>query len=103
MRGREAKIIDIVDHTLSQLGESVKIALYWHLENEFKIKKEDIPKKPRDFMKALEAIYGTGAIILEQMIVGQIVEELGIESKAKSFPDVVKEAKKQRKGRFLNL
>jgi hypothetical protein len=47
MKEYEAKIIDVIDHTLSQLGESVKVALYWHLENEFKIKKEDIPKSPK--------------------------------------------------------
>jgi hypothetical protein len=45
----------------------------------------------------LETIYGAGAVILEQMMVGRIIEELDIEPRAKSFSGVVMEAKRLRK------
>ena len=56
---------DAIDEGLSSLGENVQISIYFHLENLFKIRKQDIPSKLSDFSNALEQIFSLGARHLE--------------------------------------
>lgn len=59
---------DSVDDAFSSLGESVKQSLYYHLEHNFLIAKQDIPCRIDDFSDALERIFGSGAKYLELLI-----------------------------------
>ena len=54
-------MLEAVDEALSFLGESAKRAFYYHLEEKFKIRREEIPIKIDDFAKAIEEIFGKGA------------------------------------------
>lgn len=58
-------LLEAVDATLSPLGDSSKQAIYFHLEKNFTIKKQDIPNKIEEFTNAIEEIFGDGAKILE--------------------------------------
>ena len=59
---------DSVDDAFSSLGESVKRSLYYHLEHDFLLAKQDIPCRIGDFSDALERIFGSGAKYLELLI-----------------------------------
>jgi len=60
-------LLEAIDEALSSLGESAKIAMYFHLENTFKIKKREIPDRIDEFQDALEKLLGLGARHLEIM------------------------------------
>ena len=61
----EKKLLDAIDESFSWLGESGKQTIYFHLETEYKISKQDIPHRIEDFTEALEDVFGVGAKLLE--------------------------------------
>jgi hypothetical protein len=61
-------LLDAVDEALSAIGEPPKKAIYCHLEQEFGIKRKEIPKRQAEFSNALEKIFGLGAKHIEIMI-----------------------------------
>jgi hypothetical protein len=58
-------LLEAVDEILCSLGEPVKNSLYSHLEDDFGIKKHEIPKKIEMFSKIMHKIFGLGASRLE--------------------------------------
>jgi hypothetical protein len=58
-------LLEAIDEAFFSLGESVRVAIYFHLENTFEIKKSDIPISVADFSTALVKIFGSGARCLE--------------------------------------
>jgi hypothetical protein len=52
---------EAVDETLSLLGEPVKNAVYFQLENSFNIPKKEIPKQIEEFSDIIHKIFGFGA------------------------------------------
>jgi hypothetical protein len=69
--------LEAVDETLASLGDSCKQAIYFHLENSFKIKRQDIPSKVEEFAKAIESIFGFGAKLIEIQIMKCLHEKIG--------------------------
>ena len=65
----DAIIMATVDEIFSSFGHSCKQALYFQLENAFKIKKQEILLKIEDFADAMEQIFGIGAKIIEAKII----------------------------------
>jgi hypothetical protein len=74
------RVLKCVDRGLRCLGETVKRIVYWYLENEQGLKREEIPDKPQEFIIGLEKIYGSGAKIIERFIVSEMVDEFGVET-----------------------
>lgn len=70
-------LLAAVEESLSSLGDSPKQAILFHLETSFKIKEECIPTNLTEFEKALEGIFGPGALYLEKLIVKRLYEKLG--------------------------
>ena len=62
-------IIETVDESFSSFSNLNKEAIYLHLENVFKIKKEEIPCKIEGFADAIEQIFGVGAKLIEIRII----------------------------------
>jgi hypothetical protein len=58
-------LLETIDETLSSLGELVKNAVYFHLQTNFCIKKNEITKKISEFSDIIHKIFGSGAGILE--------------------------------------
>jgi hypothetical protein len=56
---------ETIDETLTSLGEPVKNAVYFHLQTNFNISKNEIPKKLNDFSEIVHKIFGSGAGRLE--------------------------------------
>jgi hypothetical protein len=76
-----------VDESLSSLGDSSKQAIFFHLEASFNIKKESIPSNLTEFSKALEGIFGSGALYLEELIARRLHQKLGLTFNEKECSD----------------
>lgn len=74
----EQILFEAIDETLSNLGESVKTAIYFHLEALFKIKKQEIPYRLGDFSDALERIFGLGTRYLEISFMKNLHSKIGL-------------------------
>jgi len=78
-------LLEAVDEALSSLGDSVKQAIYFHLERRFNIKKQEIPDRIEEFTNAIEEIFGLGAKLLEIRIMKNFYEKDG--HTLKYFPE----------------
>jgi hypothetical protein len=58
-------LLEAIEEGLADLGENVKTAVFSILEENFNIKKKEIPQKIMDFQVALEQVFGLGAKNLE--------------------------------------
>lgn len=58
-------LLEAIDETLSSLGEPVKNAVYFHLQNNFSINKNEIPKKISEVSDIIHKMFGSGAGRLE--------------------------------------
>jgi len=70
-------LLEVVDDTLLSLGDSARQAIYFHLEDKFKITKNDIPYRLEDFAEGLEKIFGLGAKFLEILMMKKLYEKTG--------------------------
>ena len=91
-------LLEAVDDALSSLGESAKLSIYFHLENRFKVAKNEIPDRLQDFADGLEKIFGIGAHFIEILIMKNLFEKVGQplewnENKELSFIEYVTAAK----------
>lgn len=73
----EKFLLEAVDESLSWLGESAKQTIYFHLETEYNISKQDIPYRIEDFTEAIEDIFGLGAKLLEIKIMKNLFTKMG--------------------------
>jgi hypothetical protein len=78
-------LLEAVDTALSSLGNSSKQAIYFYLEKNFTVKKQDIPNKIEEFITAIEEMFGHGAKILEIEIMKHLYVKVG--SDFEYFPE----------------
>jgi hypothetical protein len=98
-RDFEKLLVEAVDEALTSLGESSKQAIYFHLDENFSIKKDEIPCKIENFAKAIEKTFGFGAEFLEVLIMKHLCRKVGTafechESKDFTFIQYVTAAKR---------
>ncbi|MEM3870977.1 MAG: hypothetical protein QXE05_00205 [Nitrososphaeria archaeon] len=72
-------ILDAIDESLSVLGEKGKEAIYYFLEREYLIEKEDIPSNLQTFDECLRLVFGVGANIIEKYIIINLKKKAKIE------------------------
>lgn len=72
----EKLLLEAVNESLSSLGESPKQAIYFHLEKNFHVRKHEIPYKIETFASAIEKIFGSGANLIEIMIMKRLYEKV---------------------------
>lgn len=72
---------EAIDDGLNVLGKSGKQMLYFHLENNYSVKKHEIAQKPEDFTEAIQEIFGAGASVLEKLILKSVYSKLGLKYK----------------------
>ncbi len=75
----ETAVLEAVDSGIAVLGESVRGALYYHVERSFGIRREEIPKKLEAFHEALERLLGEGARVVERLIVRSLYGRLSLD------------------------
>ena len=95
----EEILLRAVDESLTSLGQSVRHAVFYHLENKFKVPRDDIPKRVKDFADGIEKIFGAGAQFLEILIMKKLYEKIGQplewnKTKEFSFVDYIETAKR---------
>jgi hypothetical protein len=73
----EKILVEAIDDSFSSLGESPKQAIFFHLDNTFKIKAQEIPNKLDSFDHAIKKLFGAGADFLEALIVKKLCEKAG--------------------------
>ncbi len=76
---RSEKLNKVIDGVLKQiLGQEAAQIIYEYLENKHFIQRNEIAQKMDSFNKALEAYLGTGAAVIEKVILENL-EFLGLE------------------------
>jgi len=65
----EVTLMEAIDESLCLFENLDKPKVYQHLENGFKIKKQEIPYKTIEFADALGKIFGRGAKLIEIRII----------------------------------
>lgn len=80
----DEKLLEAVDHALLSFGESPRKAIYYHLDKNFKIQKEDIPEETDKFTTALDALFGSGATVIEKLIVKDLYQRLNLSFEEKN-------------------
>ena len=78
-RDFERILLEAVDEGLSSLGESSKVAVYFHLQKNFNVRKEEIPCRVEAFAEAMEKIFGQGATFLEILIMKRLHEKIRLD------------------------
>lgn len=75
--GFEELLLEAIDEGLSSLGDSAKQAVYFYLKEEFRLDKQDIPRKIGKFADAIERTFGLGSRFLKILIVRRIYKKVG--------------------------
>ncbi|MEM1566770.1 MAG: hypothetical protein QW510_06815 [Candidatus Bathyarchaeia archaeon] len=79
LKNFQKTILDAIEEGLSTLGDSPKQAILFHLENTFKLRREEIPENLTEFRKALEKIFGPGTPYVEKLILKKLYSKLNLE------------------------
>ena len=92
-------LLSVVDETMRQVfraeGAEVINSFIW---NKCHLKKEEIAEKPEVFSAGLEMLLGSGASVIEDLILNNLYRELGLKFEEKEgyeFSDYVKELRKR--------
>ena len=65
----EVTMMEAIDESLSSFASLDKLEVYRHLENCFKIRKQEIPFKTEEFADAMGQMFGIGAKLVEIKII----------------------------------
>jgi hypothetical protein len=68
-----------IDYALVSLGDSVKQAIYFHLESKFNIPRKQVPENLKEFQLGLEKIFGAGARFIEILIMKNLHSKMGMQ------------------------
>ena len=66
-----------IDEALLSLGASARLSIYFHLEKNFKVRKDEIPENLERFQMALEKIFGIGSRYIEILIMKSLYAKVG--------------------------
>ena len=72
-------LLSAIDEALNSIGESVKQAIYFHIENKFSVTRNTIPENLAEFQGGLEKIFGTGARFIEILIMKNLHSKIGLQ------------------------
>jgi isocitrate dehydrogenase kinase/phosphatase len=70
-------LLDSIDGALLSLGESAKQSIYFHIEHNYKVTRNQIPQNLEQFQRALEKIFGVGSQYLEILIMKNLYAGIG--------------------------
>lgn len=91
----ESLTLIVVDNVLQQVFKKEgKNIIYNFLAENFQLEREEIPDKPEIFSTGLKKLLGSGALVIERMILHRLYIELGLKlefSKNLIFSDQISE------------
>jgi len=82
---------------LSTLGESVAQVVLYNLDKRYSLNRRDIIKKPDRFIEALQAMFGSGTITIERLVIQSICTSTGLNPETLNqltLPHCIEQAKK---------
>ena len=82
---------------LSTLGESVAQVVLYNLDKRYSMNRRDIIKKPDRFIEALQAMFGSGTITIERLVIQSICTSTGLNPETLNqltLPHCIEQAKK---------
>jgi hypothetical protein len=91
----ERRIIKCMDKTLSIFGESFKEVILFYLEKNFDLKQEDVVERPQEFVNLLRNLFGSGAAVVERILVEEVEREFNIKLDEWDFAKAVEEARRR--------
>jgi hypothetical protein len=72
-------VLGAFDEVLLVLGENSKRLIFQHVEKNFHVRHEELPKKPETLHKILESLLGASATkMVEDMIAKKVYDKLGL-------------------------
>ena len=90
----DADLLECIDAGLEMLGSSVREVIYNYLAYKEKFTREQIPRDPNGFVRALENALGPAANAIESIISQRIVASFGLDAdEDPSLPDIVERAR----------
>jgi hypothetical protein len=72
-------LLKAVDEGLETLGESSKTIIYFHLQNKYALRREDIPRKPECFGLAIRCLLGMSGSFIETLVIKNLCAKFGLE------------------------
>jgi len=76
----ESRLAKMVDEVLKQIfGQSAALIIYNHLENNRSLTPEKIPEEIETFTMGLKDLLGSGALVIEEMILKQLYSSYELE------------------------
>ena len=95
-------VLSVAVETMKQVFKEAGVkVIYDFLENQCHLKREDIPKKTEVFSADLEKLLGSGATVIEKMILRNLYHKLELrfkEKKGYKFSDYIKELRSMEDG-----
>jgi len=94
----KAILLNVIDESLMILGESGRATIYLYVEEKVSLKKEEIPQRLQDFASAIQGIFGSGAPIIDGLILKRLCEKLNVNHesvKGKEFQAAIGEVMKR--------
>jgi len=95
----DQRILKCIDDGLQTLGEGGKQAIYYYLEKNLGLKKEEIPKKPEVFCNGLNSIFGKeGTNLIGRWIVEKLKRNFTLNEQSKvNLAEAIAEIKASQK------
>ncbi len=90
----ENYVVACIDRGLSVLGEGVKVATLWHIENTYNIKTHEVINEPDKFVDALNRMFGNASKALTMLIVKEIRKTFG-DIDGDDFTEMMEELKRE--------
>jgi len=77
-------LLQTIDENLKQIfRETATHIIYQFLENNYSLKREEIPEKLETFMGGLQEFFRSGAYMIEQSILKELHANLGLEYRSR--------------------
>ncbi len=89
-------MLQVVDDSLSVMGEEPKRALYQYLLTIHSLRRDDIPFRISEFVAGLKRALGAASKVIEKLILKKLYERIGTtfqESQGLEFRDYIDEAR----------
>ena len=85
-------VLDCIDRQLgSTLGEAVRESLYYSMERNQNLRKDQIPYRPDEFAKAIRMYFGAGSLdLIERMITRELTYSCRMEVPASGLVETIK-------------
>ncbi len=91
-------LLEVIDDSLSVLGEQPRLAVFQYLMTMHSIQREEIPDKPEEFAFGLRKALGGASSVIERLILKKLFQRIGStfrETQNLEFGDYINDARRR--------